>query len=338
MEKYYLKSYLDIYKSNKYIYIGAPFYKKSSKILNNKKNLEYLKKLVYDGITNPNKNSYLFNKFYKNNMLTIQKNKDSHENRINSYFDFLDIPFDNKILDKKILIFGCGGGGSSLAYLLAQFGFKKITIIDSDIVNETDVRKVMVFRKENLKRKKVVALSEIVFKNFNVFVDPVDSMPESELEILKLIKEFSPTLVIKACDPAPDFRKKLNKICFENNVNYTQLAYSYKNIYIGPTYIPGKTSCDNGYEKLLMNLYGEDMLYNSMSRLFETQVIHPSISFNINIVANLLLKDILFLFLNKQKLMSSIGTLLCLDPLIMKGFTYKITCDKTCNICNGISD
>ena len=59
--------------------------------------------------------------------------------------------------DKKIVVIGIGGVGGTALESLARSGFKKITIIDSDLVDISNLNRQVLFTAKNVGESKVDA-------------------------------------------------------------------------------------------------------------------------------------------------------------------------------------
>jgi hypothetical protein len=326
---YYLKKYAPIYRVGKSIDIGLIGTDNFIKINYNEQNIKQLTKLTDLGISLDEINSCILYKNLHNKSLLDLYNLELFDNmplRNILFFDFKNIPFDTNLLNKKILIFGAGAAGGTIAYLLAQFGYQNISISDNDIVEQSDIQKTFIYRKDNLHYKKVESLKKIILENFNICINPLDVAPSAQKEIANIIDQESPELVIKACDPNLSFRYYLNEILFDREIPFIYMSYSFDRINIGPFFVPGVTKSDTVIEKNLVKMYGEDYRFLNYEKLFNNYTIHPSISFNINILANFVLKEIILFHLKKLEFVISINKEVFFNPLTFQ--TYFRSLDK----------
>ena len=111
------------------------------------------------------------------------------------------------------------------------------------------------------------------------------------------------------------------------------MAYSYEYLRMGPLFIPGVTSCYNSITIREKKLYGDHYETKAFKRLFEDALVHPSISFNINILSSLIFKEILFYLKGDFKYCQTIGRLMIFNPLNMRVSGVHRECEN-CNICN----
>lgn len=80
--------------------------------------------------------------------------------------------------DFEIVIAGCGGGGSHLAFLLARMGFARIKIYDDDVVAEENIG-TQLFRIQDIGKTKVSATQGIVREFTGVEIEAIAEKCES---------------------------------------------------------------------------------------------------------------------------------------------------------------
>ena len=122
----------------------------------------------------------------------------------------------NKIVSKHILLVGVGGVGGAVFECLVRFGIKKITIIDFDTVDETNLNRQIISTTDTVGKIKVdvakargLAINpecEIIAHNMFIEKDNLD-----------IIKEISPDYVIDAIDSVKS-KLDLVQFCHENNI------------------------------------------------------------------------------------------------------------------------
>jgi len=83
---------------------------------------------------------------------------------------FIPNNFQNLINDKKLVLIGCGGVGSNLAHLLVRGGFSNITIVDMDLVDNTNLQRQTFFEKDigNLKTSALKSQLKEINPNLNI--------------------------------------------------------------------------------------------------------------------------------------------------------------------------
>jgi hypothetical protein len=236
---FYMKQYFPIYKSGNFFCIGIPdTFQYIEKIFTQELENQ-VKKLLSEGVNKKEfRKGNIYYELLKKNMLIEFKDYQFYFNNRNrlffQYMELPQIPVDK--LCSKILIFGAGAAGSTIAILLLQFGFKNIIIIDDDKVEQTDVEKTLIFRKEHLNRDKVECIGEIAKENYGIEIKTLFFRPTNKKEILEVIDNYNPDVIVKACDPDLSFRIFLNDICFNKGIPFLHMSYSFERINLGPFY------------------------------------------------------------------------------------------------------
>lgn len=330
MEKYYLKKWVPIFRTEKRLIIGVPKSISCVDIPFSNSNYVMLEKLIESGVhENKIKSIKLYQLLLEYELLDTKEYVEKKRNEL--FLEYININ-DNLeyILGKKILIFGAGAGGSTLCFLLAQLGFSNLFIVDDDIVTQSEIEKTVVFRKKNINEKKTIALKAILEENFNIPVNIISERPDNESQMSNIINGIEPDFIIKACDPNTSFRIFLNNICFRKKIPFIHMAYSFETNIIGPLFVPGITCCDLSLNEYQKSIYGEDHDFNKVIKLFTTYTTHPSINFNINILANLILKEIIFFLLGKFEFVNSLGKVIRFSPLSLRGSSSTLPCISNC--------
>jgi molybdopterin/thiamine biosynthesis adenylyltransferase len=149
-----------------------------------------------------------------------------------------------KIKDKRIIIIGAGGLGCVVADLLSRMNIN-FTIVDDDIIDDTNLERQILFNKTDLLRKKVdvikTKLSE--FSSINAIDKKVNN------ENIKTIINNS-DLVIDCTDNI-ETRTIINKYCVKNNIPW---IYSGAVGSIGTIYFIKNNAC---FECITQDKQGE---------------------------------------------------------------------------------
>ena len=134
-------------------------------------------------------------------------------------FDRLELLIGKEGLEliktKKILLVGCGGVGGACAVSLIRSGIEDLTIVDYDIVEESNLNRQAVARRSNIGKKKVVVLKEMLLDmNREVKITTLDLFLD-ENNIDEIVNNFD--YVIDACDSVKT-KEALIKKCILNNI------------------------------------------------------------------------------------------------------------------------
>jgi molybdopterin/thiamine biosynthesis adenylyltransferase len=335
--KYFIPPYISIFKTRNLICIGPTNRSEYIEFEDNETNYNEIEKLVAVGLdtTHTEHTESLNVQVLIENGILIEAEQYNIENRNHLFFRYLTRSnLDEKVLFSKILIFGAGAGGGSLCYLLAQFGFNNITVIDNDFVNNSDVLKTVAYEKKHIGQEKVIALKKKIRNNFNIKIKIYSQLPFEESDLENIIGREKPLFVVKACDPDLMFRMNLNRILWKQKIPSFHIAYSYEYLKIGPTYVNGITGCDECMNLKQQEIYGKNYNFKETKRLFAKSLTHPSVSFNINLLANFALKEIVFYLTEQYQYCFSVGQLVYINPLTLSIDSLDIEPNEKCKICN----
>lgn len=338
-KKYFLKKFIPVYTNGNTICIGyAQDAEKYITIENNEENYLQLEKVVKSGIDVTEFNTDLYKRLNAFGYLEkLEKYLNINDiNRAELYFQQLDNQnFTNDVRNKKILIFGAGAGGSVFTYSLAQIGFNNLVAVDDDIVSSTDLIKSMVFDKNDVGTQKVFALERKIKQNFDISIQTINKSFIAYDDLNEIISNVNPDFIVKACDPALIFRVNLNAICFKKKIPFYFMAYAFEKLRLGPLYVPEFTSCDESLNQMMKKAYGEHCDFKTDKKLFTGFLVHPAISYNVNLLTSYSLKEILMFLTGQYEYCFTIGRIIEYNPLSLGYISYELECEKDCNVCGG---
>jgi len=171
--------------------------------------------------------------------------------------------YQRKIREAHAVIVGCGGIGSWVVEHLARCGMGKLTIIDPDVVDCTNLSRQAIYSEEDIGRKKVDVLKEHIQRiNRDVKVHTVEENIKTPHSLLPLMKGVS---VVLQCADHPDIEVVndiVSRACFHFSIPHILCGgYDGHLSYLGQTVIPYKTSC--------WRCYVEGRVYERSLRGFE---------------------------------------------------------------------
>ena len=113
----------------------------------------------------------------------------------------------NKLSSQKVLVLGAGGIGSCVAFNLARIGVGKITLIDRDVVETTNLNRQMLYTHKDVGKSKAEAAAESLRANHIVGKTEVEWHNIDILlhwqEIVRMAKES--TAIFNCVDIGDDF-------------------------------------------------------------------------------------------------------------------------------------
>ena len=112
----------------------------------------------------------------------------------------------------SVLMLGAGGLGCASSQYLATAGVGKITLIDDDVVELSNLQRQVLHHDADIGRKKVESAAEALRElNPHIAVDTI-AKRLGDTELKELIEQH--TIVVDASDNV-DTRNQLNRLCFE---------------------------------------------------------------------------------------------------------------------------
>ncbi|WP_260261478.1 molybdopterin-synthase adenylyltransferase MoeB [Vibrio intestinalis] len=137
--------------------------------------------------------------------------------RYNRQIILKQFDFDGQeaLKQSSILILGAGGLGCASSQYLATAGIGKLTLIDDDVVELSNLQRQVLHHDKDIGVKKVDSAAESLRAlNPHLIVETIDRRLNDE-ELSALIKQHS--LVLDASDNV-DTRNQLNRLCFAAKV------------------------------------------------------------------------------------------------------------------------
>ena len=124
----------------------------------------------------------------------------------------IDIAGQEKLKNSHIIIVGLGGLGSPVAMYLATAGIGKLTLIDDDQVDHSNLQRQIIHTENSIGKNKVTSAKETIEAlDSNCLVKTIDKrLNEEELKIL-----LSDANVLVDCCDNFETRFLLNRVCFK---------------------------------------------------------------------------------------------------------------------------
>lgn len=107
------------------------------------------------------------------------------------------------IKSANVLLVGCGGIGSSVALLLAGCGIRKLTLVDPDIIEKSNLNRQLFWRKKDIGQSKVHILKREINDRFEHLKIRTINKELSFEDIVNLSKSAAYSTVIITADSPP---------------------------------------------------------------------------------------------------------------------------------------
>jgi molybdopterin-synthase adenylyltransferase len=147
-----------------------------------------------------------------------------------------------KLNKSKVAIIGSGGIGTWLSYNLSAAGISELTLIDADIVEESNLTRQVLYTMEDIGNYKVESCAKrIKERSPSTIINTVTKNITSIEDMKEYINNVD--LIVLAGDSPANINHLVNEYSFKNNVPWTRAGYHYYTAVCGPMYIPGQTAC-----------------------------------------------------------------------------------------------
>lgn len=141
-----------------------------------------------------------------------------------------------KLQKTHVLIIGIGGIGNFMATSLVMAGVGKITLVDFDIVEETNFNRQVLFSESNIGESKVlVAAKRLQELNSQCEINALNMEIHSNEEFEKLLNECgAPSYVVLSADKPVDLVLWASALCKKYHFKYVKCGYMAYQGLIGP--------------------------------------------------------------------------------------------------------
>ena len=169
--------------------------------------------------------------------------RSSRYSRHELYFSFSGIPYpvSTKVLgQKKIVLIGAGGIGSSCAMLLGAAGIGSLVLVDPDRVELSNLSRSVLFTEGDLSQPKVTACAaRIKERNQKINVADINLPFEASNAAAILPHLENADFIILSADSGADVHEFTQSVASRLKIPYLNAGYVETFGVIGPTILPG---------------------------------------------------------------------------------------------------
>lgn len=207
-----------------------------------------------------------------------KKDTKSIFSRTDAFFENFSMPEARVRLNAShVLILGCGGIGTHMAWHMATIGVGKLTLVDFDDVEESNLNRQMLFDRNDIGRCKINVLKEKLSAiNPSIEIRTMNIHIASEDELEKVCVSDKYNLIVKSLDSPALLSMWLDHICKKHKLAYIAGITMRDNVLIGPSFVPGISEI--GWSDILLTNHDTQrvsgiapsvgvMLYNVSSEL-----------------------------------------------------------------------
>lgn len=199
-----------------------------------------------------------------------------------------------KLQQTHVLIMGIGGIGNFMATSLTATGVGKITLVDFDVVEETNLNRQVLFSESSIGKSKVhIAAKRLKELNSQCEINVLNKEIHSKEEFEKLLNESgNPAYVILSADKPVDLVLWASALCIQYQFRYLKCGYMAYQGLIGP--LLGYDT--KPYEEIFKSWADDIRSQSELVKLHNKTHVAPSMAATNAILANIaaweLIKDI----------------------------------------------
>ncbi|NIZ47733.1 ThiF family adenylyltransferase (plasmid) [Entomospira nematocerorum] len=195
-----------------------------------------------------------------------------------------------------ILVIGCGGIGNFMTYPLTTLGIGKMTLIDGDYVEASNLNRQFLFDYHSMGRSKVDVMAEkLHFMNSKMVIHTYSQ--ELSTELLENIYHESNqkiSLVILSADEG-NCLEIANTFCTSRKIALLNIGYLNDFSVIDPFYIPNLSACYYCEDSLGITKQNNSILQEKIKQAHKNHQA-PSFFTNNAITSSMAIIDILYFF------------------------------------------
>ena len=171
-------------------------------------------------------------------LLPFEADRQGRNSRTDSYYFLKKLGSSKQLLrTKTVLILGCGGVGSHVAWNLAALGVGQLYLLDCDNVELSNLNRQLLYDTDDIGREKVQVLSEKLFKiNPDIRIVPLSVCVDSETKLEKIVLNIHPDCIVKSLDYPMYVSNWVDSVCERTSTKYISCIMNGTQQLIGPTY------------------------------------------------------------------------------------------------------
>jgi bacteriocin biosynthesis cyclodehydratase domain-containing protein len=234
-----------------------------------------------------------------------------------------------ELRDRHVAVLGCGGLGSWAVQALALSGIGRLTLIDPDVVELSNLNRQALYGVADLGRAKVGAAREAVAR-LDAAVD-VRAIVGAVASVDDGVRWLEGTdVVIQTADSPPyELERWVNVACARLGVPHVTAAQQPPLLRIGPFVLPGRSACFECQERAVRREYP---LYDALvERRRRRPAVAATLAVGSGVVGTMLAAETLHLLLGRTP--STAGAALIVDLLTWATRWERLERDPSCPVC-----
>lgn len=143
----------------------------------------------------------------------------------------------NNLRNASVVIAGCGGIGSAVALLLAGSGVKKLTLIDPDVIEKSNLNRQLFWTLNDINKPKVTTLRKVITERFENIVIKTEQSNVTIEDLTRICSDGVHALAVTADSPGTLAYDSKN-VCKSCNIPVVSGGYNHDSMMLF-TFTPG---------------------------------------------------------------------------------------------------
>ena len=236
-----------------------------------------------------------------------------------------------RLIDAHVVLIGCGGLGSWVACGLVSAGLGKLTLIDDDTVELSNLNRQLLFTEEDLGGKKVeVAAAALLANNSRLKVNTVHERICSITDLERLLPSDCDLVIATADWPPHDLPRWVNRACVRAGIPWLGAGQFPPKLRVGPLVVPGLSACLECHEEQIRASYP---LYDEIAEWRASRTTpDASVGPVAGVIGTVLASEAMHLLLGTFE-PASLGAALLIDLRTMSIDRERVESVATCGLC-----
>jgi bacteriocin biosynthesis cyclodehydratase domain-containing protein len=234
-----------------------------------------------------------------------------------------------ELRDRHVAVLGCGGLGSWAVQALALSGIGRLTLIDPDVVELSNLNRQALYGVADLGRTKVGAAREAVARlDPAVDVRAIVGVVASVDDAMRWL-DGADALIQTADSPPYELERWVNVACARLGVPHVTAAQQPPLLRVGPFVLPGRSACFECQERAVRRDYP---LYDALvERRRRRPAAAATLAVGSGVIGTMLAAEALHLLLGRTP--STAGAALIVDLLTWATRWERLQRDPACPVC-----
>lgn len=160
--------------------------------------------------------------------------------RTNAFFQTFNMPeARSRLQESHVLILGCGGIGTHIAWHMSTIGVGRLTLLDFDVVEESNLNRQILFDRNDVGKYKVDILKEKLSAiNPYIEINTLHKRISSTEEMEEICTKEQYNLIIKSLDSPNEVSLWLDHVCKCHKLPYIAGITMRDTALVGPSFVP----------------------------------------------------------------------------------------------------